>query len=199
VRAIDLLLRRLGGIVEFDRDEDAVLRIALTRAARAVTLADGTALRPGDAVIEVHFWNERLRLGAFRAPWAANLRWAATMRRRAVQSLRRLAQRLETDPGLQQVKALHVAPAIAGGRRTRVFARVLRRHGFEVAFDADAAEAGSWLFRRADNLWLWLLAWAFNPRSLRDWRFDRRRREFWMSRARFIALYGSASRASRLG
>jgi hypothetical protein len=41
-----------------------------------------------------------------------------------------------------------------------------------------------------DNLWMSLLAWTFNPVSRERWRSDRRRREFWISRARFLARFG---------
>lgn len=190
IRAIDFLLRRLMGIVEFDSAEDSLIRVEFGQAVRGVRLADGTHLQPGDAVLELHLWNEHL---LSLPSWQSNLRWATVMRRRAAQSLRSLARHMRTDHRCDDIKALLIRPALAGGRRASVLSRIVARHGFEVAVDVDAVSAGSWLFRSLDNLWLWFLAWTFNPASLRDWRFDRRRSEFWMSRARFVSLYGGES------
>jgi hypothetical protein len=77
-----------------------------------------------------------------------------------------------------------------GTRAATMLARITAPYGFEVAFAGDAAPPVSWLFRIFDNLWMSLLTWTFNPVSLKTWRSDRRRREFWISRARFIAGFG---------
>ena len=119
-------------------------------------------------------------------------------RRRAAQSLHGLARHMRTHRRCDDIKALLIRPALAGGgRRASVLTQIVARHGFEVAVDVDAVSAGSWLFHSLDNVWLWFLAWTFNAGSLRSWRFDRRRREFWMSRARFIALYGGEHVSNR--
>jgi hypothetical protein len=187
IRAIDFLLCQLTGIMEFDHSEDTLIRIEFERTMREVWLPDGTHLQPGDVVIELHFWNEHL----LRIPsWGPNFCWARVTRRRALQSLCCLARYMRTDHRCDEVKALRIMPAVRGGRRAHVLTRIAARHGFEADRDDAAELAGSPLFRLFDNLWLWLLAWTFNPTSLKGWRFDRRRRQFWMSRARFMALYG---------
>lgn len=186
IRGIDFLARQITGIVDFDSSEDGLVRIELGRVKREVPLADGTRLHPGDAVVVLHFWNERLLL---TPSWGPGLRWATVTRRRTVRSLRRLARYMRDDR-CNEIKALRIEPALTGGRRASVLTRIVAKHGFEAGPDADAAVGGSWLYRFFDNLWLWLLAWTFNPVTLKGWRFDRRRREFWMSRERFIALYG---------
>ena len=78
---------------------------------RTINLA---RLQPGDAVGELHLWNEHLLLVSVRR---RDLRWAVTMRRRATQSLRLLAAHLLSDHRFDDVKALYIQPASVGGRR----------------------------------------------------------------------------------
>jgi hypothetical protein len=188
IRGIDWLVRRFKGIVEFDRSEDGLICIALVRVEQEARLADGTHLQPGDAVVELHLWNEHL----LRVPpRGSDLRRAMALRRGALGSLRRLAAYMLADRRFDDIKALRIEPALAGVRAATMLTRIVARYGFEVALDGSAAPAGSWLFRMFDNLWMSLLAWTFNPVSRERWRSDRRRREFWISRARFLARFGS--------
>jgi hypothetical protein len=50
IRAIDLLLRQLMGIVELDGGEDSLIRVEFGRAIRDVRLADGTGRTSGPAM-----------------------------------------------------------------------------------------------------------------------------------------------------
>jgi len=87
---------------------------------------------------------------------------------------------------------LRIQPASVGGRCGATLNRILARCGFEANHEVNTKPL-SWLYRYADNFWLWMMTWTFNPaRSREDWRFDRRRIEFGISRARFIALDGTA-------
>jgi len=189
IRSIEWMRRLIGGIKEFGDNPDAVFRLAIGKADRVIRLSDGNTLQPGDAVGELHLWNEHLLLVSVRRP---DLRWAVTMRRRATQSLRLLAAHLLSDHRFDDVKALYIQPASVGGRRAATLNRILARYGFEVNDEANTRAQQSWLSHYGDNFWLWMMAWTFNPaRSREDWRFDRQRAEFWISRAHFIALYGS--------
>jgi hypothetical protein len=187
IRGIDWLVRRFKGIIEFDRSEDGLICIALVRVEQQARLADGTHLQPGDAVVELHLWNEHL----LRVPArGSDLRRATALRRGGVESLRRLAAYMLADRRFDDIKALRIEPAVGGVRAAATLTRMVARYGFEVALDGGGAPAASWLFRIFDNFWMSLLSWTFNPVSLRRWRSDRRRRAFWISRARFIARFG---------
>ena len=194
IRGIDAYLRRRLQITEFEGGPDALVRIALNHAEREIVLSDGTRLRPDDRVLELHFWNEHLLT---LPQGGATLRWAATTRRQIVRSLQHLAEHLRTAPDLAEVKALLIRPAFAGRNLARNLSWIVVRHGFESAPDerrqAARSDAQGWL----DSLWVWLLTWAYNPRSLNGRRFRRSRQEFWFSRARFMALYGEPARAAR--
>src|SRR5260221_8791472 len=191
IRGIDWLVRRFKGIVEFDNREDGLIRIGFVRVDEEALLADGTHLQPRDTAVELHLWNEHL----LRIPsHGRDLGRAMVIRRRVIESLRRLAAYMTADRRFDHVKALRIEPALAGPRAAVMLTRIVARYGFEVALDGGAPPAGSWLFRVFDNLWMSLLAWTFNPVGRERWRSDRRRREFWISRARFLARFGGNGR-----
>jgi len=194
IRGIDASLRRGIGIIEFEQGEDALLRIGVARAERETQLSDGTRLQPGDLLLELHFWNEHLMTLPSTSP---TLRWAVSTRRQAARSLRRLAAHLQTAPALREVKALRIRPAFAGRNLARNLNWIVAKHGFETATNCAERTPASGVYRWLDSLWLWLLSWTFNPRSLRGRRFRRQRQEFWMSRGKFIALYGEPREAAR--
>jgi len=194
IRGIDARVRRRNGVVEFEQGQDALLRIGTGRAEREMQLSDGTRLQPGDPLLELHFWNEHLLTLPSTGP---TLRWAVSTRRQVRRSFCRLATHLQRAPDLHEVKALRIRPAFAGRNLVRNLSWIVAKHGFETAatFGKPTPALGEydWL----DSLWLWLLTWTFNPRSLRGRRFRRQRQEFWMSRARFMALYGESREAAR--
>jgi YkoP domain len=197
VRGMDFISRKLLGIVEFDSSEDCLLRIALHRNDREIGLADGALLRPGDTVMELHLWNEHLRV----PETGPDLRWAAASRRRFDRSLQRLAAHLETDPKFGAVRAVMIAPALTGRqqRKDRRYMRYLLRADWSAVPRRTSALRR--LHQLIDDFWLWLLGRAFNPRNTKPTGFLRHREEFWIARERFLALYrtprgvGSASTA----
>ena len=186
VRGTDLLLRKAHRIIEFDASADCVLRIGTRRAEREIRFGDGVVLRAGDAVAELHLWNEHLP----NPEGPQDLRWAAAFRMQFERSLDRLADRIRTDPMCDGVRALMMMPALTPRQLAKNHdgaPYLLRGDWIGVHRPSDARAL---VHRIADDLWLWLLAWAFNPNSLIRGHFLRNRREFWISRERFLAIYG---------
>jgi hypothetical protein len=191
IGSIDLALRRIYGIAEFELEDDGLLRIAICRAERELILSDGTRIRRGDSVVDLHIWNEHLPC------FPANSRdfgWAARVRRKVLSSLNRLALHMRTNPNLDRVQALRMAPAIAHRRPEKPLA-LLPGSGFESA----APSRQSRLPDSLDSVWVWLLTWAYNPRALAGRCFARTRQEFWISRSRFLILYGERLGARQAG
>lgn len=183
----DAVLRRIRGVTEFESVREGILRIELGHAERNIRLSDGARLDPSDTVIELHLWNEQL----LHVPLTGvNFGWAVRIRRQALSSLRRLALYIQHDPRLDEVRAIRMKPALASQRPSSALSRLLLKIGFEPV--AAAAPARGSLFGFLDNLWLWLLTWAHNPLTLKGRRFSRTRREFWISRERFLALYADS-------
>ena len=101
VRGLDRGLRRLEGVEEFCRRKDCIFRIALVRRREEVRLIDGTHVRRGDPVGEIHYWNEHVpRLGEGRSALA----WALAADRAVRRSLQALAAFAESDSRYQNVQ-----------------------------------------------------------------------------------------------
>lgn len=187
VHAIDAVLRRVLAIREIESETESLFRIKLGRAGREVLLSDGTRVREGDMVLELHLWNEKLEPGPGEH---SELGWAVRFRRQVLASLHRLAIHVERDQQLRAVRAIHMQPAIESRKPPGPIERMLPKVGFEPI--ASAAPAPGRVYRFLENAWLWLLTWAHNPRALRGRHFDRTRRGFWISRSQFLARYAAA-------
>ena len=194
VHAIDALLRRILAITEIESESESLFRIKLGRAEREVRLSDGTRVREGDAVLELHLWNEKLEPASGEH---SELGWAVRFRRQVLSSLRCLALHVERDPRLRAVRAIHMQPAIERRKPPGSIERMLPKVGFEPV--APAAPAPGRVYCFLENGWLWLLTWAHNPRALRGRQFDRARRGFWISRSQFLARYAPGIVVERAG
>jgi hypothetical protein len=102
-------------------------------------------------------------------------------------SLRRLEFWIVDNARLQGAQALRTTISVPILGQHSVLARLLISTGFEAGELVSRENA---ILRFLDNFWVWLLTWTYNPRALAGWRFNRTRAEFWMSRARWLALYG---------
>lgn len=189
VGRLDALLRRCHGVYEFTTDPACILRIAPATARRATELADGTRVEPGELLVEIHLWNERLPQ---MPPEGADLAWARRMYRGFTASLQLLAKYLALEPQLAAVRALHGEAAFLTSSGLDTGVGVLSRLGFELR--RPRAQAGA-LARFAGlwpNLYSYALLWTFNPGSLpgkTPWALERF--ALWMSRATLDERYGS--------
>jgi len=189
---MDFISRRLLGIVEFDSSEDCLLRIGALHVDRAINLPDGAHLRPGDAALELHLWNEHLALQA----GGADLRWAATTRRRFERSLARLAFYLVQSPALGDVRAMMMKPAFTARQRRKNpqrLPRLLRGGWVAVPRRPSLIQR---LHSVIDDAWLWLLGRAFGAFDAKERGFLRHRQEFWISRESFLARYAAVKPAT---
>ena len=187
VRVADAALRRIGGVSEFETADDGLLRIAERDAEHDFVFRDGTHVRQGQAVIDLHLWNEHLPPFPNGGP---ELGWKKRVRQQLMASLHRLAFRIVDNPRLQGAQALQVTISIPNLGQQSLLARLLISTGFEAG---EMTSRKSAILRFLDNIWAWLLTWTYNPRALVGWRFNRTRAEFWMSRTRCLALYGDGA------
>jgi hypothetical protein len=187
VLALDSLLQRQGHVQEFTQDGECILRIALTACKHDVELSDGTKVRAGDKICELHLWNEHIPSMPLGGP---DLRWGMRFYRLAVKSLRSLAAYLAAGER-QNIVALGGQMAFMEKENSLVLASATAQLGFDIV--NLTANAGRW--RRFTHFWenmfSWALMWAFNPASLRGKRFLRLQRyRLWMSRATLLGRYG---------
>jgi hypothetical protein len=189
VRAVDAQLRRREGLIEYTTSHHCLLRVGLARAPRTVPLSEGVTVPAGAWIVALHFWNEQIP----KAKGSADLAWAKRFSAQLKHSLAELAVRIETDPALEQAVALRGRFPVSGARKAAEAQRFGARFGFEIPPSPPPSAIGR-AHDLAEDFWLWGLAWAFNPASLRRRALFRRRDDLWMSRERLMARYGPASR-----
>lgn len=187
VRGVDMLLRHGMGIQEFTDDEECIFRISLDAAANIVRLSDGTVVRPGDAVLTLHFWNEHLPPMGSSGPSAA---WANLFRRRMRRSLEVVAAHLEREPAYNSVVALSGAPPFGSRIGVVQMVRTAERFGFDVIEPNAERELRERIHAMFDSILLWGLAQAYNPAALNGKRLLRHRYRLWISRATLLRHYG---------
>ena len=186
ILAVDRLLRRYYGIREFSDTEDNLLRISTSIAEQRVILGDGTEILPGDAVIDLHLWNERIPgLGPFRS----GLGWGSRVKQRIERSLAVLAAYVEATPSLMPCRAIRADAVFPTRRRSETLLRIAARLGFDGPGTLRPADPGHTLLAIA-------LGWVCHPGSpLLRQRLRAARYSLWMSRRALRERYLSASGA----
>jgi ceramide glucosyltransferase len=191
VRGIDAVLRRLYGIREFCHHQDCMLRLSISHSKEDIVLSDGTHIRRGDEIGELHLWNE---LVPSIPQEGANLAWARAFQRRLAFSLSRLAAYVQRELEYRDIQAFRGANTFLSPYKH--MRRIVGRWGFEVV----GVDGSSGLFYRFGQFWAglyaWALAWAFNPVSVKDdglWVLQPS--QLWMSRETLLEKYGSAGEA----
>jgi YkoP-like protein len=189
-RGVDALLRRAMRIEQFCSDPRCVIRVRRIAATHAVHLSDGTVVRAGDPVGELHFWNEHLpRI----PPTGPGIAWAVAMRRAYTHSLSQLARHVAEQGEFAEAEAFCAAIAFAGPwSRARKVARAAARKGFELVDPKPSIAAD--LAAVAHGIFILCLIRAFNPAGLRKLKMTRRRYEIWISKRRLIECHLNRSR-----
>jgi hypothetical protein len=185
VRGLDALVRRLCHVHEFAPDEACILKVALGRSTRELTLSDGTRIEKGEVVGELHLWNEHI------PPMdeeGASFAWALKTYRLWSASLKKLVMYLQDEPEFDNIRAFRGETAFFQGdlEGSALFERL--------GFDLVRADRNSKLRRFGEfweNLYTWWLIWTFNPGSLRRKDFLRMERaQLWISRRALVERYG---------
>lgn len=190
-RGVDFLLRQRQGIQEFTDDEECLFRISLDTASRTVTLSDGTVVRDGDPILNLHFWNEHVPPMPSVGPSAA---WATLMKRRLHRSLAMVAHHVERERQLDSVQAIHGAPPFASRLGAVQMVRTGQRFGCDVIDPGEPLEWRERIHAVFDSMLLWGLAYTFNPAGLKTKSLLRHRHQLWISRRTLLLRYGSAGR-----
>ncbi len=186
IRRLDAPLRRVHGVFEFSRSDECLLRIAVERAERPIRYPDGVVVARGERVITLHFWNEHLPTMPDEGP---TMVWANRFRRQLNQSLRELALCVRTDPRLAGARGVRACLASATPGHRQTVKRFGAHFGLQVLDGGRSVGLSRRLSGLIDNLWQWVLAWAFNPPALRNRDITKVREEIGMSSAALIARF----------
>jgi hypothetical protein len=185
VAAFDRRQRRRLGIWEFSDDPRCILRVGITTARIGAELADGTVVRPGDAIGVIHFWNERMPP---IPATGADLAWARAFRRALTTSFGMLVRYMLEEPALDAV-------SVFGGELPLPFTpatvRLIERLGLEMFEPVPPHGLVNRVIDWGSRVWVWLMRYAFNPESVRGLGIrDFVRRPAWITRNKLIELYG---------
>ena len=187
---LDRVLRRWQGIYEFSQADDCLLRVAKRRANQRISLPDGTAVRPGDEILEIHWWNEHVACLVADRPALARAKYLLAL---VQHSFEQLARYLVTAPEAQDVRFVHGNAVLPmRGRRNEITARV-RSYGFAVVH----RDAG--FFERVHDFFeqylVWALLWAFHHHRPEMKSHSLRRVDLWAARGEFLSHYLPALRS----
>ncbi len=153
----------------------ATLRVAYHRHhGETITLPDGTLVRPGDPIAEIHFWNRMIarRVGSD----AQEITWAFIRDLRA--DFRTLAALMASGRFAQKAVAIYGASPVARGAT---------RFGFWVRTLPPGVRSF------ALTRWQLLLRASFHPAKVQS-TLTQRTVEVWMSRDEFISRFAGAKR-----
>jgi len=183
VFGLDGWLRRRYGIREFNNDSECIFRVQADRTSMQLTLSDGTAVRPGDPILELHLWNEQIpAIG----PEGPTLSWARQVVHALGFSLRKLAQFLERNPDYDEVRVIHADMSLAPSSRREQLVRMAERFGFEAIGTSGPRSLPRRLHQAGQNILISMLVLAVNPRAFRASVLRRRGTDIYMSRERLM-------------
>jgi hypothetical protein len=186
VFGLDRWLRRRQGVYEYSTDPDCLFRINRIAADEYVTLSDGTPIRPGNPILNLHLWNEHLPLQRGGATFG----WARRISRAVEASLFELAHCLAQSRELDDISALRADIPIGTTERCEQVARIAAYFGFEMAVGTDADRAPA-IRRFGQNFYMFLLVLAANPEALRTEVFLRDHVLVYLPRSSLERRYGS--------
>lgn len=185
MRHVDAVLRRRLGIVEFSDDPQCVFRISRRVLSAAVVLPSGASVAAGQAVIDVHLWNERMP--AIPADGSTTA-WAVAFGRRLQYSFGLLADYIVHDPRCRDIVAIAAEPVFPTRLGPEALTRLCRRLGWEVMPRRESrGRMAAWF----DSMLIWLLIRVFNREGSRGRGLSHGRIEVWMTRARLLDRYAA--------
>jgi hypothetical protein len=177
--AFDDRQRRRQAVFEYTSNPACIFRIDVTRASRAVTLRDGTFVRPGDRVVRLHFWNEQIPT---LPEDGATIAWARRMQKAIGGSLEELARYLAAQPDLADIAA--ICGHVPSGTKSQSgqIARIMAYYGFETILETEPLPFAERLHRFGENILISLFVLAHNAGALRSDTLARVRVPIFLSR-----------------
>jgi hypothetical protein len=184
--ALDRRLQRRQAVFEYSLRPDCIFRAQISRLCSEVLLSDGTFGRPGDRVIDLHFWNEQIP-----ATIAGNsLAWGCRFNRSFAESIRELARFLMREPELTDISI------IRANINLDTLHRIAARYGFEAILEPVRLSPSECVHRFGENILYWLLTLACNSAHARPNKFWRSRQVIYLSR-RALSLQAYLVRSHR--
>ena len=191
VFALDARLRHFHQVSEYTTDPDCVFRVHLSQTEHSFDLADGTLVRSGDRLLNLHLWNEHIPPVPPAGPTIA---WARRFCRDLEVSVRDLANYCVTHPELNDVVAIGANMVQATRDQRAQLMSIMSRFGFAPPRDTECAGLEASLRRLGENILISAMVLAQNPVVFRSDTFWRVRTPVFVSRAALVERYSERRR-----
>jgi len=188
---IDRYLRQRLAIFEYTQVADCMFRIEIVANMEDVLLVDGTRLRVGDRLIELHFWNEHIPV---MPKEGATVAWARHICRCFDSSMRELAAFLSSRRDLDDIRGLRANMTTGAQKQTEQLVRIVQRYGFEWIPSPGSETLAQRTHRFGENILVSALIRAHNPRAAQKGTLKRGRIPLYLSRHTLERYYGKSAK-----
>jgi hypothetical protein len=189
VRIIDEKLRSSHRIKEYTSSPSCIFRMEVISSTESAVLSDGTAIHPGDRIINLHLWNEQIP----RFPRAGpTLGWALRMSRALQQSLAELDAFLAIHPELDDIIAIRADMSFGSTERSGQLTAMAAHYGFECVGRSEMSLSNR-LHRFGENILISMLVLLWNPAAFRCDSLWRTRTPVVLSRKTLRSRFGAAA------
>jgi hypothetical protein len=186
--AVDRRLRARQGIVEYSTSPVCIFRMHVVTNDRELVLTDGTVVRAGERVINLHLWNEQVPPFPAAGP---TLGWARRISFALDRSLRELAAYLTEHSSLADVAIISATMGFGPLAHSDHTAKVAAHYGFVRAVDAISARSlPERLHQFGENILISMIVMSRNAAALRSGTLSRDRVRVFLSRAELIRRFG---------
>ncbi len=152
-------------------------------------LSDGTCIRAGDRVVNLHVWNEQFPYFTGKGP---TLAWARRVNQAFEISLRELAGFLDARSDLDDVIAICANMTFQPAERSAQLTRFVARFGFERIAAASSRSFRQQIHWFGENILISMMVLARNAAALRADTLRRDRMLVFLSRRELRRRYGFA-------
>lgn len=193
VAALDDRLRLRHGVIEYTNSSECLFRIQLITSNESYVLSDGTCIRRGDRVANLHVWNEQFPCFAGKGP---TLAWARRVNQAFELSLRELAGFLDGRRDFDGVVAICANMSLEPAERSAQLVRFVGRFGFEQIAATSSRSFRQQMHWFGENILISMMVLARNAAALRADILRRDRTLVFLSRRELRRRYGLARGAA---
>jgi hypothetical protein len=187
--ALDDRLRLRHRVIEYTNSSECLFRIQLVASNESYVLSDGTCIRRGDRVANLHVWNEQFPCFAGKGP---TLAWARRVNQAFELSLRKLAGFLDGRCDFDDVVAICANMSLEPAERSAQLVRFVGRFGFERNAAVSSRSFRQQMHWFGENILISMMVLAHNAAALRADTLRRDRTLVFLSRRELRRRYGLA-------
>jgi hypothetical protein len=187
IAALDDRPRLRYRVIEYTNSPECLFRIQLVASNENYVLSDGTCIRRGDRVANLHVWNEQFPCFAGKGP---TLAWARRVNQAFEFSLRELARFLDGRPDFGDVVAICANMSLEPAERSAQLVRFVGRFGFEQIEALDSRSFRQQMHWFGENILISMIVLARNAAALRADTLRRDRTLVFLSRRELWRRYG---------